>query len=214
MSLSRILPEFGARPGQNSITLTDVSLEDQKLASYEAGYQAGWDDSARANSDAGNQVSADFAQNMGDLSMTFSEAYAALLADVKPLLTQIVDAVLPAMARETLAPRILELIEAEMDTGTGRDVTLFAASEDCAFLRPLINGLDQTMSVELQSDSTLVAGQVRLSFGSAQEQELDTAALIAGIQTALHGFFDTQDTAEGEASSGNALDLDDMKETA
>lgn len=210
MSLSRILPEFGARSAKNSITLTDVSLEDQKLASYEAGYQAGWDDSAKANSEAGNQVAADFAQNMSDLSLTYHEAYAALLADVKPLLTQIVNAVLPAMARDTLGPRILELIEADMGGDTRRTVTLFAAQDDCAFLRPLIDGLDDSLEVVLQSDPTLVAGQVRLSFGNEQEQELDTAALIAGIQTALQGFFETQPGAQTGAGS----DQNDMKETA
>lgn len=214
MSLSRILPEFGARNAGNSVTLTDVSLEEQKLASYEAGYQAGWDDSARANSDAGNQVSADFAQNISDLSITYTEAYAALLADVKPFLTQIVDAVLPAMARGTLGPRILELIEAEMAAGPRRSLTLFAATDDCAFLQPLVDGLGDSMDVVLQADVTLMAGQVRLSFGDGQEQELDSAALIEGIQSALHGFFQTQSEAETDPAEGSGPDLDAMKETA
>lgn len=210
MALSRILPEFGARSAKNSVTLTDVSLEEKKLASYEAGYQAGWDDSARANSDAGKQVSADFAQNIRELSMTQQEAYSALLADLKPLLTQIVEAVLPAMAREALGPRIIELIEGEMASGSARELTLFAASEDCAFLQPLVDQLDQDTDVVLQEDGTLMAGQVRLSFGDAQEQELDTASLILGIQDALHGFFATQ------VGSGSDLGpaFDEMKETA
>ncbi len=210
MTLSRILPEFGARIATNSVTLTDVSLEEKKLASYEAGYQAGWDDSARANSDAGKQVSADFTQNIRDLSMTHQEAYSALLADVRPLLTQIVETVLPAMARETLGPRILELIETEMAAGSGRALTLFAAAEDCAFLQPLIENLDPDMDVDLQTDRTLMAGQVRLSLGEAQEQELDTASLIAGIQDALHGFFATQVGSGSDAGPA----FDDMKETA
>lgn len=210
MALSRILPEFGARIAKNSVTLTDVSLEEQKLASYEAGYQAGWDDSARANSDAGKQVSADFAQNIRDLSVTQQDAYAALLADVKPLLTQIVEAVLPAIARETLGPRILELIEAEMSAGSGRALTLLAASEDCAFLQPLVENLSEDTDVILQPDGTLMAGQVRLSFGDAGEQEIDTAALISGIQEAVQAFFATH------LELGSATDptLDDMKETA
>ncbi|MEM6587629.1 MAG: flagellar biosynthesis protein [Pseudomonadota bacterium] len=210
MSLSRILPEFGARSAKASVTLTDVSLEEQKLASFEAGYQAGWDDSARANSDAGKQVSADFTQNIQDLSMTHQEAYSALLADMKPLLTQIVDAVLPAMAQDTLGPRILELIEAELALGSHRSLMLFAASEDCGFLQPLVDELDEGLDVVLETDSTLLAGQVRLRFDDAQEQELDSASLIAGIQTALHGFFETQ--ADTGSDVGPAFD--DMKETA
>lgn len=192
MTLSRILPEFGASVAKNSVTLTDVTLEEKKLAAYEAGYQAGWDDSARANTDAGKQVSADFSQNIRDLSMTHQDAYSALMADVKPLLSQIVDAVLPAVAQGTLGPRILELIESEMSSGSQRTLTLYAASDDCAFLQPLVDRLDEGVDVVLQSDRTLMSGQVRLRFDEAQEQELDTASLIVEIQAALHGFFETQ----------------------
>ena len=40
------------------------------------------------------------------------------LKDVRPLLTQIVETVLPQIARATLGPRVLELIEAEMVAGS------------------------------------------------------------------------------------------------
>lgn len=206
MTLSRILPEFGTRTAQHAVTLTDVSLEEQKLASYESGYQAGWDDSAKANADAGQQVSADFAQNIRDLSMTYQDAYGALLNDIKPMLTQIVDAVLPAMARETLGPRVLELIAAEMQTAPRSALTLFAAADDSTVLQPLVQAQDNSVEVTVETDETLLSGQVRLRFGGAQEQELDTAALIDGIQTALRAFFDNQTEAGPE--------LQTRKETA
>ncbi|MEM7596258.1 MAG: ABC transporter ATP-binding protein [Pseudomonadota bacterium] len=192
MALSRILPDFGTTQPAHTAALNEVALEDQKLDSYEAGYQAGWDDSAAANTDAGNQVAADFAQNMRDLSMTYHEAYAALLADIKPLLTQIVDTVLPAMAQDTLGPRVLELIEAQMTTGPRSALVLSTAPDGLKMLEPMVEGLDENMVVELRADETLAAGQVHLSFGTDHEEELDTAALIDGIQAAVHGFFQTQ----------------------
>lgn len=207
MALSRILPEFGTRAAQGaSVSLSEVSLEEQKLASYEAGYQAGWDDSTKANSDAGNQVSADFAQNIRDLSMTYHEAYAALMKDVRPFLLQVVEAVLPAMARDTLAPRILELVEAEMAGAPRSAVVLHAAPDDSAFLQPLVGHFDDGLDLTLRLDETLASGQVRLSFDEGQELELDTTALLDGIQAALHGFF--------EAQAAPAPDADMMKETA
>lgn len=200
MALSDILEEFGTRPDQTMVTLSDVSLEERKLASYEAGYQAGWDDSAKANADAGRQVSADFAQNMRDLSMTYHEAYTALLTDLKPLLTQIVEVALPMVAQDTLAPRILEHIEAELRDTPRRAVVIFVAEDEKALLAPMLDQLDDCLSVELRRDDTLMNGQVRVQFGDAVEQQIDTASLISGIKTALQGFFETQAPAPAETA--------------
>lgn len=189
MALSRILPDFGSSQAAHLAPLSEVAIEDQKLDSYEAGYQAGWDDSAKANKDAGQQVAADFAQNMRDLSMTYQEAYAALLADIKPLLAQIVDAVLPAMAQATLGPRVLELIEGQIATGPRNALVLSTSPDGIAMLQPIVNGLDDALEVALRADETLAPGQVHLNFGADHEEEIDTAALIDGIQMAVHGFF-------------------------
>ena len=206
MTLSRVLPEFGARPTTNSVSISDVSLEEQKLNSFEAGYQAGWDDSTAANRDAGHQVSADFAQNMADLSMTYQQAYDALFADVRPLMTQIVNMVLPAIASSTLAPRIVELIEAEMSQAPIRRVLVSASPDACTVLTPMLVSSNTSFDVDVQEDGTLSSGQVRLNFDDQREQELDTATLVDGIQMALNSFF--QGTAE------TATDVDEMKETA
>ena len=206
MTLSRILPEFGSKHAKNSVSISDVSLEEQKLNSFEAGYQAGWDDSTAANRDAGHQVSADFAQNMADLSLTHQKAYDALFADVRPLLTQIVDTILPAVARETLTPRIVELIEAEVSRAPMRRVVISAAPNACALLSPMIENSNTGLDVETLEDATLSSGQVRLTFDDQREQELDTAALVEGIQTAVRSFF--------QAKTKTSPDVNDLKETA
>ncbi|MEO0751018.1 MAG: hypothetical protein AAFY25_04385 [Pseudomonadota bacterium] len=212
MALSRILPDFGmgaiASPGLAQETSL---LEDQKLASYETGYQAGWDDSASANTEAGNQISADFAQNMRDLSMTYQEAYAGLLRDVQPLLTQIVDVVLPVMAQDTLTPRLVALIEKQMSKSPRRALVLSTSPSGLEFLQPMVDGLDDGLDVELRSDDTLASGQVHLNFGTDHEEELDTTALIEAIQNAVHGFFEM---SAAEMSAENAPQTEKTKGTA
>lgn len=205
MTLSRILPEFGSKPMTNSVAISDVSLEEQKLNSFESGYQAGWDDSTAANRDAGHQVSADFAQNMADLSITHQEAYDAFFADILPLLKQMVDTVLPVIARDTLAPRIVELIEAEMSQAPTRRVLVSAAPDACALLAPMLAKSDANLDVQVNEDATLSSGQVRLSFDDQREQELDTAALLDSIQTAVNSFFQEKKTKTV---------VDETKETA
>lgn len=209
MALSNILPDFGSGSGSvaSPAVLPDASaVEDQKLASYEAGYQAGWDDSASANTDAGNQVAADFAQNMNDLSMTYQEAYGAIMNDIKPLLRQVVDAVLPVMAQDTLAPRLVELIEQQMAAGPRRALLLSTAPSSTKLLQPMLDGLSDDLDVELRTDETLANGQVHLSFGPDHEEELDTTSLIEAIQSAVHGFF--------EMSTNTDPQIEMTKETA
>ncbi len=199
MSGAQIFPDFGVATPSSTVTVSVVAFEEEKLASYETGYQAGWDDSAASNQDAGKQISADFMQNMRDLSMTYHEAYGAVLKDLKPLMLQIVDAVLPEVARETLAMRVVDLIESQMQPGD-MPVCLSAAPGDCARLANIAQAFDSGLEIELNADDTLADGQVRLQFGSRQEHELDTQALITGIQTAVHGFFHVQELDSKETA--------------
>ena len=102
MSVAHLLEEFSGVAGGEPVAVTDVMLEDQKLAAFEKGYQAGWDDSANSQRDSATRISADFAQNIRDLSFTYQEAQSALMAEMEPLLRDMVDAVLPTLAQETL----------------------------------------------------------------------------------------------------------------
>ncbi|MEM6566516.1 MAG: hypothetical protein AAF665_18845 [Pseudomonadota bacterium] len=206
MTLSRILPEFGSKPAANAVSISEVSLEEQKLNSFEAGYQAGWDDSTAANRNAGDQVSADFAQNMAELTITYREAYDALLTDIRPFLTQMVDTVLPVVSHDTLVPRIVELIETEMSQAPIGRVLISASPDAHTHLNSMLANSYTGLDVELREDTTLSSGQVRLSFDNQREQELDTAALVAGIQKAVHGFV--------QGKPENAPDVNEGKETA
>jgi flagellar assembly protein FliH len=201
MSIAHLLQDFGPKTETTStLTMTDVMLEEQKLASYEAGYQAGWDDSADSNRDAGTQISADFSQNIRDLSMTYHEAYGALMADIKPLVLQIVNSVLPEIGKETLGPRVLELIEAEISDAQQSAVLLFASPQDCAVLQPVVTQFDGAVEVALQPDDTLAAGQVHLRLGLGNEHEINTQALIDGIRTAVWDHFQTDETIGKETA--------------
>lgn len=206
MTLSRILPEFGSKPAANSVSISEVSLEEQKLSSFEAGYQAGWDDSTTANRDAGNQVSADFAQNMAELTITYREAYEALLTDIRPFLTQMVDSVLPVVSHDTLVPRIVELIETEMSQAPIGRVLVSASPDECTLLNSMLASSYTGLDVEFREDATLSSGQVRLNFDDQREQELDTTALVSGIQKVVHGFV--------QGKPENAPDVNEGKETA
>ena len=57
-----------------TLVLDTGALEDAKLASFESGYSAGWEDAAAAQADDQTRVSADLARSLQSLTFTYHEA--------------------------------------------------------------------------------------------------------------------------------------------
>ncbi len=93
-----------AKPDPGLVTTQVSAIEESKLASYEQGYKAGWDDAAAALAEDQTRIRADLARNLQQLSFTYQEARSHILKAVEPLLEEMVGRLLPDMARETLAP--------------------------------------------------------------------------------------------------------------
>ena len=188
MSVTHLLEDFGeSRPG-NELFMTDVMIEEQKLDSFEKGYQAGWDDSAKAQKDSSKQISQDFAQSIQDLSFTYQEAYTGFVTEMKPLMRQIVDTVLPKIAMDTLGLRISEMLEQELATHGAQPVRLATAPNSARTLSSLLPE-GQAMPLDIEEDDTLAEGQVHLRFGTQSEREIDLQEVLDGISTAVDAFF-------------------------
>ena len=67
------------------------AIEEAKLAAYEQGYKAGWDDAAAAQSEDQTRIRVDLARNLQQLSFTHQEARAHILKAVEPLLEEMVN---------------------------------------------------------------------------------------------------------------------------
>ena len=197
MSIAHLLEDFDATQNGSEITITDISLEDVRLTAFENGYQAGWDDAIKAQTEDARRITADLTQNLRDLRFTYEEAHTAVTQALKPLLDQMVSAVLPRLARESLGPRITEMLH-DLAQDQGRLTTEIAASpEDIQRLTHLLEG-GPDLQVGLTEDNTLAPGQVSLRFGEA-EHEIDLAEMLEGIDAAIHAFFDQNQ--QGKASA-------------
>ena len=103
--------EMPVSAGQTETVVLDTgALEDAKLASFESGYSAGWEDAAAAQADDQTRVSADLARSLQSLSFTYHEARSHVLKAVEPLLRQVVSQLLPAIAKAALAAKVLEVL--------------------------------------------------------------------------------------------------------
>lgn len=188
MAISDRLEDFGGYVRGAAVSLTGVALEEARLASFEKGYQAGWDDALKAQAEDSRQISADFAQNLRDLSFTYEEAYTAVMDGLRPLLEEMLATVLPEMARQSLGARLAEQLHEIAREHGRRPVEIVAAPADMAALQDLA-GVDTSLTLTLSEEPSLAEGQVFLRFGEC-EREIDLADLLQGLGETVAGYFE------------------------
>lgn len=188
MSIAHLLEDFGETHANAPVEMDDVSLEDDRLEAFESGYQAGWDDAVKAQTEDARRITADLAQNLQDLQFTYEEAYSAVMQALHPLLTQMTSAILPRLAHQSLVPRIADMLQ-ELARDQGRcSIEIAAAPDDMTRLEHLLE-TEPGIDAALVEDDTLGSGQIYLRFGDA-EREIDLPAILDGINGAVAGFFE------------------------
>jgi hypothetical protein len=171
-----------------TVILDRVALEDEKLASYDTGYRAGWEDSNAAQSDDQTRMKADLARNLQTLGFTYHEARSHILRAIEPLMLQIVGRLLPEIARETLAPFVLETLMPIAETLGDAPVRLVLNPASRAPVEALLEQATG-LPVVIEEEPTLGEGQVYIKLGSV-EAEVDLDQATADIAAAVRGFFE------------------------
>ena len=61
--LAAILEDFGSiGPAASAVSLSEETLESERLESFDKGYRAGWDDAIKARSDDASEASSGLAE--------------------------------------------------------------------------------------------------------------------------------------------------------
>jgi len=181
--------ETDVRSGlHDTVVLDTMALEEAKLGSYDAGYSAGWEDAAAAHAGEQSQIKSDLARNLQSLGFTYQEARMHILRSIEPLLQEMVSRLLPELARETLAPVVLEVLMPMAEKMSDAPVTLVLNPAARAAVEAL---LEQATGIPLTliEEPTLSEGQVYLRMGGA-EISVDLDRATAEITAAVRGFFD------------------------
>ena len=164
-----------------------TAVEEAKVASFEQGYSAGWDDAVAAQQGDQTRIRADLARNLQSLSFTFQDARSHVLQAIRPLILQMVDRLLPEVAREALAPTVLEAIMPLAEELADAPLTLVlnpAAREQVEDLVTQATGLPMV----IEEEPTMPEGQVYIRFGTA-ETKVDLAQVTTDIAIAVRAFF-------------------------
>lgn len=169
------------------------AVESARLSGYEAGYQAGWDDASKALAEDQGRIGVEFARNLQDLGFTFQEARAHVMHALEPLLSGMVERVLPRLVSQTIGQTVLEeLMPLAADAADAPiEVVVSPAS------RPAIEGfLSESASVpfSLIEEPTLAEGQVFLRSGTL-ERHIDFSSAVDRIGTAISGLYELNERA-------------------
>lgn len=164
----------------------EVLAEDERLAAYERGYAAGWEDAVAARDSDALRLREDLAQNLRDLAFTFQEARAHVLRSLEPLLRAMVDRVLPETARAGFGAVVAAEAMAAARSAAAAPVEILVAPESIAAVETAL-GEDPALPLRLVADPMLAEGQARFRMG-AEETALDQAALLAAIRGLVDDF--------------------------
>lgn len=164
-----------------------TAVEEAKVASFEQGYSAGWDDAVAAQHGDQTRIRADLARNLQSLAFTFQDARSHVLQAIRPLILEMVDRLLPEVAREALAPTVLEALAPLADNLADAPLTLVlnpAARGQIEDLVAQATGLPMVIDEE----PSLPEGQVYIRFGPT-ETKVDLSQVTADIAIAVRAFF-------------------------
>lgn len=169
------------------VTLGRDMIEEGRLAAWEQGYRAGWDDAIAAQSEDRRRIGAELERSLQGLAFTYQEARAHVLAGLEPLLTGMVGRLLPETARETLAPLVLEHLMPV--AGELADQPVHLVLNPAA--RPAVEALVTAatgLPLRIVEEPSLGEGQAHLRLGAA-EARVDLSRATAEIAAAVRAFF-------------------------
>lgn len=179
-------PDGGVQP------LVEASqLEEAKIAAYEQGYSAGWEDASAAQQGDQTRIRADLARNLQSLSFTFQDARSHVLQAIRPLILEMTGRLLPELAREALAPTVLEVLMPMAEEMGDAPLTLVlnpAVRERVESLVAQATGLP----IVIEEEDSLGEGQVYIRLGP-QETTVDLTRVTQDITAAVRGFFNLSD---------------------
>lgn len=179
--------DCGESPPQETIVMQGDAYEEARLAAFENGYKAGWDDAVAANTDERSAMQAEVARNLQALSFTYHEARGHVLAAVAPLICDALAQILPETARSALPGLVYEVLRPMLESAADAPVSLMVHPAQHDAVELLLAG--QTgLPVIVVAEPTLGEGQAWLRLGES-ETRLDLDAAVADILRLLREFF-------------------------
>ena len=169
------------------IALEPVEFEEVKLASFEQGYSAGWEDAVAAQETESARLRGDLGRNLLQLRMSYDEARHHVLDALAPLLRDMVAKIMPQIAQQTLPHMVQELLIPTMETMSQAPIRVVAHPTSLPQIKELLS-TEPSLPFQFLEEPSLSEGQVYLRTGSS-EQRIDLDGVISAIGTAIETYY-------------------------
>lgn len=170
-------------PAAHATAPSTEDIEVQRVAAYEQGYQAGWDDALSAESADQSRIGAEFSRNLQDLGFTFHEARSHVMSALEPLLSEMVSKVLPRLVSDTLGQTIIEELMPFAQDASDTPVQIVVSLGNRKLIEALFDE-SLTIPIDIVEEPTLADGQVFLRLGEL-EKKIDMESAIERIGRAI-----------------------------
>lgn len=175
-------------PATDVMVLRSTEIEDARLQSYESGYAAGWEDAVAAASEEEGKISAELANNLQHLAFTYQEARTHVLRAIRPVLIELTTRLLPEVAREAVAPVVLDTLMPLLDEASEQPVQIVLNPQARAAVDRLLTRA-AGLPLLIEEEPTLGEGQVYIRMAQ-REFRIDLDLATRDIIRAVHEFFD------------------------
>lgn len=158
-------------------------IEELRLAAYERGYVAGWDDAqAQAEAESGARAAL-VAARIEALTFGYHEAHAHVMSGLAPLFEAVLAQLLPAAARAAILPLVVEELTALAQSQADRPLTLRIPQGWRADYLEALAGLALPPLTLTETDDLAETQAEIVSDGG--EARIDLAAALARIAAAF-----------------------------
>lgn len=177
-----------ADPANAPETLELSVVEDMRLAAFDSGYRAGWDDAIAAAAGEEATLNEQIGRNLQGLAFTYHEARSHVLRALSPLIADIAVRLLPEIAHAALPQLVAEALGPYAELAADAPVEVMLHPDARARVEALLgNSLD--LPLTLRDDPGLSPGQIWLRLGET-ETRIDIDAALGTIRAVLEDFFD------------------------
>jgi flagellar biosynthesis/type III secretory pathway protein FliH len=176
-------------PASDIVVLGKVELEETRLAAFDKGYAAGWDDATTASQTDRSRMEDEVARNLQALGFTFQEARMHLLRGLRPLLSMMIGRLLPEIGRDLLCEHILEALMPRAEALLEAPVNIHVNPVSRRHVESLAIKA-RGLSMRIVEDPALAEGQVYLRFAKGEETLIDLDRAVQQIMTVVNTFFE------------------------
>ena len=189
MAISHLLEEFNVSTAANERLkqMSEDDQEDLRLASFEQGYTAGWDDAIHAQAEDQSRITGELARALEDLSFTFQEALVQMMSSIEPIFTSLVETVLPEAMSQTVGLRLAEQCCEMVRNQVEQPVSLVVPVGSGSAIQSIL-GQRLAMPVEVVESADVGPGQACLKVGH-RECEIDNDVLLSELRSSINAFF-------------------------